>query len=391
MSLPKKMLAAILLVAGAGVLPAEASAGCAVRLTAFDAAGLPVARADGYGIGAGGTILAPLSIASAGVQRWSRLVAAFDSPAVATGTATVVEAPVDRVRMVDRDHDLAFLIAPGLPACGDPPADPATEAGGGRSAPAWPGPGTVLTGVRQRLGYRSREFRAEVERTLRGPGGAEILIARLIEPGGADSGLLFDDRGDLVAVILPPPPDGDPDRIAAVRFPSAHNLGPARETPLRDTLAAATATGAPPVRLFAQALLISRDNQADRALRLLEQTARAAGEFDDLVLERGIRRFELGRTEPAIDDFFRVAAHAPDHHAAHYNLGVALGAAGRYADALAAFSAAARIDPGHPGTRFQMALALAALGDPRAREECAALRQIDPGMAADLESILTTR
>jgi len=388
MSVSPKILAATLLVAGVALLPGEAAAACTIRLTAFDASGFPVASADGYGAGADGVVLAPLSIATAGVQRWTRLVATREPSAGSIPGTAPIEAPVEDVRLVDRDHDLAFLHAPGLPPCDVSGAGPGIDGGRDVSTARALPPGTILSGVRDRHGYRTREFRATVERRLHGPGGAEILIARLMDPGGAESGLLFDAAGDLAAVILPPPADGDPDRIAAVRYAIGVDTPAGTAVPLRDALSGAAAAGAPPVRLFAQAILIDRDDQADRALRLLEQTARMAGEFDDLVLERGLRRFRLGRTEMAIEDFSRLASRAPGLHAAHYNLGVALGAAGRYADAIEAFRAAASIDPAHPGTRFQLALAQAALGHPGAREQYEALRGLDDRMATELKAIL---
>ncbi len=388
MSVPRSFLAVTLLVTGVAALPLEAAAACIVHLTAFDASGFPVALAEGYGVGADGVVLAPLSIASAGVKRWTRLMATREPPAGSPPDSPPIEAPVEAVRLVDLNHDLAFLHAPGLPPCAEPGTGRATGDDQGASPLRTPVTGAILTGVRERRGFRSREFRAEVERRLRGPGGSEILIARLLDPGGADSGLLFDAAGALAAVIVPPPPGGDPERIAAVLSVSMNDLPKGSAGPLRDALSGVAAAGAPPVRLFAQAILIDRDDQADRALQLLDQTARIAGEFDDLVLERGLRRFRLGRTEQAIADFTRVASHAPGLHTAHYNLGVALGAAGRIEEAIGAFRSALAIDPGHAGTRFQLALALGAAGHPEAREEYEVLKGQDERLATELKAIL---
>src|SRR5207247_1018441 len=113
-----------------------------------------------------------------------------------------------------------------------------------------------------------------------------------------------------------------------------------------------------PAGLIAQALVLTRDDQTDLALRLLDDAVRLGGESDVLLVERGSRRFRIGRTEAAIQDFARAAALSPRLHVAHFNLGVALGSAGRFAEAAEAFDRALRIDPGHAQTRYQLARAL---------------------------------
>ena len=104
---------------------------------------------------------------------------------------------------------------------------------------------------------------------------------------------------------------------------------------------------------------------------------RLGGESDVLLVERGSRRFRIGRTEAAIQDFARAAALSPRLHVAHFNLGVALGSAGRFAQAAEALDRALRIDPGHAQTRYQLALALYAdRRTDRAREECDRLERM---------------
>ncbi len=106
-------------------------------------------------------------------------------------------------------------------------------------------------------------------------------------------------------------------------------------------------------------------------------------------MERGSRRFRIGRTEAAIQDFARAAGLSPRLRVAHFNLGVALGSAGRFAEAAEAFDRALRIDPGHAQTRYQLALALYAdRRTDRAREECDRLERIDAKLGGELRALL---
>ena len=106
-------------------------------------------------------------------------------------------------------------------------------------------------------------------------------------------------------------------------------------------------------------------------------------------MERGTRRFRIGRTEAAIQDFARAAAINPRLHLAHFNLGVALGSAGRFAEAAEAFDRALQIDPDHARTHYQLALALyAARHADRARQECERLEQIDAKLGGELRALL---
>ena len=223
--------------------------------------------------------------------------------------------------------------------------------------------------------------------------GPMLLRVRITDGGGAASGFLLDRHNHLIGSILPPPPGGD--RLFACAVPiDRRELDQAASgtgLPVSDALAqpAGGDFSRTPAGLWAQALLLTRDDQTDQALGLLDGVARLTGESDLLLMERGVRRFRIGRTDSAIEDFGRAAQLSPRLHLARFNLGVALGSEGRYAEAIDAFLGALEIDPDHAQTHYQLGLALLAEHQPdRARGECDSLERIDSALARDLRAAL---
>ncbi len=386
-------------VAGALLVPGGAYASplvpslstCAIELSASDASGNTVFQTVAYALDRPGLVLAPLSPTARLRPRWERLRTSPD-PALSgskTGRAVV---EVTEVLLQDPSRDLVLLRAPGLEACeseGDGTKD-ASE--GAEPASTTRVEGEPLIGIRDRDGYRPRVFQARLDKMIAVGAGPALLRIRIPDGGGAASGFLLDRHHHLIGSILPPPTGGD--RLFACAVPIDRRefdlaaSGPGR--PLSDALAhPADDVSRTPAGLWAQALLLTRDDQADQALRLLDEVSRLAGESDALLLERGVRRFRIGRNDAAIEDFARAARLNPRLHLAQFNLGVALGAAGRYAQAIEAFRRAVEIDPRHPQTRYQLALALMAAHQPeRAREECGRLERLDAALASDLRAAL---
>jgi len=366
---------------------------CALELSAQDASGNTVLQTVAYALDRPGLLLARLSPAARLRPRWERLRTIPD-PALSGPDAGRAPFEVTEVLLQDPGRDLVLLRAPGLAACdaGEAAGTGARPDGTEAAQPA-PAEGESLIGIRDRDGYRPRVFPARLEKMIATGDGPMLMKIRIPDGGGAASGFVLDRRHHLVGLILPPPAGGDRTFACAVPIDRREfdRAAAGAGRPVSDAL-----TGTPaddlsgtPAGLWAQALLLTRDDQADQALRLLDGVARLTGESDLLLMERGVRRFRIGRTDPAIEDFARAAQLNPRLHLARFNLGVALGSAGRYAEAIDAFTRALEIDPGHAQTHYQLALALmAARQSDRARVECDSLEHIDPGLARDLRAAL---
>jgi len=361
---------------------------CALELRGRDASGNTVLQTVAYALDRPGLVLAPLSPAAGLRGRWRDLWAVRD-PGPEGSRDLPLTVAVTEVLMKDDARDLVLLRAPGVAAC-----DGALDAGGAETqdvteSAAAPSEGDSLLGLRDRDGYRPRLFTARLDKTILLPAGSEILRVRIPDGGGAGSGFLFDRRHRLLGSILPPPPGGDRQFACAVpidrRALDAAASGPG--LPVSDALARLPDPDRGAVALWAQALLLTRDDQADRAISLLDDVARLGGESAVLLMERGARSFGIGRTDRAIADFERAARLNPDLHLARFDLGVAYGAAGRYDEAIDAFTRALEIAPLHAQTHYQLALALLAARRPdRARLECDRLERIDPAMARELRA-----
>jgi hypothetical protein len=397
------------LAAESAPLPATATPGplsCVLEVAGRDAAGNTVLQTVGYALDRPGLLLAHLSTLAPGAARWRSLSAAPDplgsgpafGPAsgAASGPASGVagsagasrpsagSADVTEFLLEDPERDLVLLRAPGLGAC---------EAGVTAAVPA-EGAGESWIGIRNREGYRGRVYRAQLDRTIPVRGGPDLLRVRIPDGGGAGSGFLLDGRRRLIASILPAPSGAD--RLLACAVPiDSKAIDTAAGSTGRPPLEASSTPRSPgqasrtPAAILAQALLLTRDDQADRALALLDEVVGLIGESDVLLMERGAWRFRIGRSEAAILDFARAAALNPRLLTAHLNLGVALGTTGRYPEAADALKRALSIDPYNAPAHYQLALALAAAKHrDQARGEYERLRLLDAAMARDLGALL---
>jgi len=366
---------------------------CALELSARDASGNTVLQTVAYALDRPGLIVAPLSPATRLRSRWARLQTVPD-PAVPGPGGAGVPIEVTEVLLQDPTRDLVLLRAPGLGACdGSWETAPGGPSSGPEEARAARAEGESLIGIRDRDGYRPRVFQARLDKMITTGSGPMLLKVRITDGGGAASGFLLDRHNHLIGSILPPPPGGD--RLFACAVPiDRRELDQAASgtgLPVSDSLAqpAGGDFSRTPAGLWAQALLLTRDDQTDQALGLLDGVARLTGESDLLLMERGVRRFRIGRTDSAIEDFGRAAQLSPRLHLARFNLGVALGSEGRYAEAIDAFLGALEIDPDHAQTHYQLGLALLAEHQPdRARGECDSLERIDSALARDLRAAL---
>jgi len=368
---------------------APGPAACALELRARDASGNTVLQTVAYALDRPGLVVAPLSPAARLRSRWQRLQTVPDPGPAGPGSGPV-PIEVTEVLLQDTGRDLLLLRAPGLEACAG--GNDGAEAEPAGAAPSEPAEGDTLLGLRDRDGYRPRLFQARLDKMISLGAGSELLRVHIPDGGGAGSGFLFDRRHRLFGSILPPPPGGD--RLFACAVPIDRRQldvaasGPG--LPLSEALvgpaddASRSAAG-----LWAQALLLTRDDQVDRALRFLDDVQRLAGDSDALLLERGGRLFRIGRTDAAIADFARAARLNPGLHVARFNLAMAYGSAGRYDEAIDSFTRALEIDPLHARTHYQLALALmAAHRAESARRECDSLERLDPGLARDLRAAL---
>ena len=378
--------------AGAVVVTEPRSVPCACELSADDAAGRTLLQAPAYALDRPGLLLASLTALGRHGLQWERLRASPDPQL--NGGSPSPSYNVTEILYADPSQDRVLLRAPGLQACRGreetPGASPATAEDGHSVPPT--APGEALLGLRARDGYRPRLFHAIFERFIDAGPGRRLMLIRILDGGGAGSGIILDSRDRLIGSILPPQPGSDPSVALAVPVASDRITESAARPglPPREALGqAADDFPDTPVGLFARALLMTRPDQADEALALMDRVARMAGEFEGLLMERGARRYMAGRNEAAIADFSSAARANPGLHLAYYDLGVALGTVGRYAEAVEALRRAVQIDPRHARSRYQLVLALRAAGQiDLARRECELLGLTDVALADELRTLV---
>ncbi len=366
--------------AGPGADAAPPVTSCVLELSGFDSAGDPVVSTPAYALERPGLLIVPIHALGGSSPRWERLRVVPDPGDRGSGHGTGYE--VTEALEIMAQSDLAVLRAPGLAACAPAPGDRATLAAGQR-----------LVGVRDRFGYRPRVFTAIVERSVAIPGGSGFALVRVPDGGGAETGFLTDRTGRPVASLLPHYPAGDRSLAGAAAIDGKELLGAAEGPglPPREAFEskAAPEWSATPAGVLLSALLLTRDDQIDRSIDLLDQVMGATSPSADLLVTRGSRKFRRGRIQGAIDDFTAAIQAEPGLRLAHYNLGIALGATGRYGAASEAFERALSLDPSHARTHFQLAMALQAAHMPdRARRELDALGRLDPPLAAELQQML---
>ena len=378
--------------AAPGVPAMQTSLRCALQLTGENARGNIVLQTVVFAVARPGVVVAPMSALERKGAGWTRLSVSSDTPLAGTGCVDG-SVEVTGIRWIAPSTNLVGLEAPGLDPCPvypvDPiyedeinPDDPAGATGTPRSA------GEILTGVRNRAGYYGRTFEASVERSIVMPDGVRLLLVGVGDGGRADNGFLLDDRGRIVAAVLPSPSGANPLLAGAIEItspPPDDDAGGPIDGGAADWGAALET----PAGLFARALLLTRDDQADRVISLLDRVMERTGEFDDLLLERGLRRYRIGRAPAAIEDFRGAARLSPTHHIALLNLGIALGGEGLYMQAAQAFERALQIVPEDAPTHFNLAMArLAARQHALAIKEYEALGRLDPDLADELRPLL---
>ena len=209
--------------------------------------------------------------------------------------------------------------------------------------------------------------------------------------GGAPAGFLLD-QGRLVGMVLPPPAGADRFLIAAAGVPRdllTAAYGAAVRAPEAIRNADVAAVGDATAMLLATALVTDRREPPETVLAHLARVVERTGEFAGLLLERGAVHFDRGDLDSAIADFRAAAAADPSLHLAHYNLGIALGADGKYDAAAEAFRSALRVEPEHARTLYHLAVALAAADRPaEAVGPYSDLSRVDPALAADLKALI---
>jgi len=382
------LLGSALLLCGSRFAAADAPAGrasgappCARSLRAVDADGLPVWQTIAVALPFEDRAAAPLHLLERGGRRYERLEL---SDGGAGWTAVV-----PRVTAV-AGANLALLEVPGSPACG----------AGGAIGDA----GSGVQVVRERVGYTSGLIGARVERRVGIGSGREVYLLRLLDERGADPGLVFDAAGRFLGATLPAPPAARgslaalapiPDDLVAIAAGTRATAVTAGSSIPDEAMPGGLPATRPspsafdtPAGCVARALLDGGPGAGERGIDLLGDAMRAAGPSASLLIERGVREFSAGRIAPAIDDFRAAAALDKSSYLARYNLGVALGSSGAYADAAAALAEARDLSPDNGRVRYQLVLALsAAHRTEEARAEYRALLALDPTLAQDLVSL----
>jgi hypothetical protein len=359
---------------------------CRYEVTAIDQTGHEVLQAISFSLDRPGLLVAPLSTFRDARARWQtlRVVPRSDSRPGRTRSIDVT-----RVLDADPSRNLLLLLAP-IEACapgesGSPEAAASTDPGAS---------GKVVQGLRQPLGYTPVTFEATLERRIPLAGGPDLLLLHLPDGRGAQGGVVLDHRGRLIGSILAPPSGADPSLAVAAAVDQARLVqseDDARTGPydLLPPSAVTDSVNDGVVSSVASALVLTRPEQIDRAEKLFAAALTASGESAELLLERGVLRYQAGRVHPAIQDFARASEIAPRSFLAHYNLGMALGSTGRFDEAAEAFRGALLLDPDHVRTRYHLALALQAARRPgEAREQYEVVSRAAPDLADDLRSLL---
>lgn len=359
---------------GATSASAAPTTGCPVLLAGLDGSGTTIFRTVALALDRPGIVATPLHTLERGGVRWERLVVENARRAGQTPTAEV-----DSVRALDPSADLAYLEAPGVPACASE-----NRSGAGSAVTS----GAAVLVLREKHGYRPSAVGGRIERAVDLPDGRRLLLARLLDAGGAEPGIALDETGALLGSVSPAPPGCDAG-LAAVILARDESLDAVGKTP-RSVVVSGTSSF--PLTLagqVAQALLLGGSGRVDDALGRLDEAIGGGGATTPLLLERGALRYASGRLEAAVADFVRASDSDPGSYLARFNLGISLGASGRYDAAAAALRQARDLAPENPRTIFELALALRAANQSEAaRGEWESLDRLDPTLAKELRILL---
>jgi tetratricopeptide (TPR) repeat protein len=117
-----------------------------------------------------------------------------------------------------------------------------------------------------------------------------------------------------------------------------------------------------PAGLYAAAVMQWRERRRDEAIKLMDEALRLKPDFADGLCMGGYMLSECGKPEPAMRFYRRALELNPSLVVAHVNFGKLLFGGGRFAEALASFSAATTLAPCDPDAWCSRAGALRELG-----------------------------
>src|SRR5271154_6738013 len=123
--------------------------------------------------------------------------------------------------------------------------------------------------------------------------------------------------------------------------------------------------------LYAAAVGLWREQQRDKAIKLMDEALRLEPDFAEALCMGGDMLSECGKPDSAMRFYRRALELGAALVVGHVNLGKLLFGAGRFTEALASFAAATRLAPQDPDAWCSRAGALRELGRPEESVEAA--------------------